>query len=37
MLAESREDNPRLASAMRMGHNTRDDYRDAARASLVEG
>ena len=36
MLAELRDDNLRLTSAMREVHNTCDDYHDVATASLRE-
>jgi starvation-inducible DNA-binding protein len=36
MLAELREDNLRLTSAMRQVHNTCDEYGDVATASLLE-
>ena len=36
MLAELREDNLRLASAMRQVHNTCDEYHNVATASLLE-
>jgi starvation-inducible DNA-binding protein len=36
MLAELRDDNLRLTSAMREVHNTCDDYHDVATASLLE-
>jgi starvation-inducible DNA-binding protein len=36
MLAELREDNLQLTSAMRQVHNTCDDYHDVATASLLE-
>jgi starvation-inducible DNA-binding protein len=36
MLAELREDNLRLTSAMRQAHNTCDEYGDVATASLLE-
>ena len=36
MLAELRDDNLQLTSAMRQVHNTSDEYRDVATASLLE-
>jgi starvation-inducible DNA-binding protein len=36
MLAELRDDNLRLTSAMRQAHNTCDDHHDVATASLLE-
>ena len=36
MLAELKDDNLQLTSAMRQVHNTRDEYHDVATASLLE-
>ena len=36
MLAELRDDNLRLTSAMRQVHNTCDEHEDVATASLIE-